>query len=289
LYLDKGVDSSVDSPGYYELVGFLFTKELQDMLKCSCGVIVVSLGLLRGFEKHIFNNKVALFSFATIPKVYRWQRILFNAVCSLLIFILVNSLVIAPFLMIEFQAAVFALALSLSPGYTFQTMAKLPAILPTVQYVEGPIPQSQRRRLPQEPVVIVKVGNGVQLYQQKSQKVLQDQVTELRVPGKTYKFDGDKSKLVPISDSVGKDILSRNNPDAKVKSVIDVKTEVIKNIVKETKTRHQYEPLSQRTKTLKDIEHKITKGEYIEAEIYERKVEERFKSKSSGFLKIDNK
>ena len=61
-------------------------------------------------------------------------------------------------------------------------------------------------------------------------------------------------------------------------------------IVTETRAQRKYEPLSQRlTKTLKDLENKLPKGDFIEAKIFERKVEESCKSQLSPFLKIENK
>lgn len=175
-------------------------------------------------------------------------------------------------------------------GHSLKTITKLPTISPTLQYIEHNLPPKRLLSLPetQPQRVIMKIGDPASLFEKVADRVIEAQLTEVKTQGKIFKFDGDLSKVVPISKAQAQKFLAPNKQGAEFQMVVDAKTEV-NSLVTEIKTRHKYEPLSHRTKTLKDIEDKLIKRNYIEAEIFERKIEEKCKAQPSRFLKIDMK
>ena len=166
LHIAKAVESCVDGPGYYELVDLSFVQELKKLLGCKSTkpIIMVTVGVVNVVKKYVFSNKSTLVQWLPIPQFYRWEKVILQGAAWFLIFITVNA--IAPLFMRNFQAVAFAITLAINPGYTFKSITNLPTILPTLQYVEHLLPQSQR--------VIMKVSDGGKLFEKTGEKVIEN-------------------------------------------------------------------------------------------------------------------
>lgn len=221
LHIDKAVEQCINGPGYYELVDFAFVQEFKRLLGCKAKkpIILLTVRVVRAIEKCVFNRESSsLFTWFHLPQVYRWKSVLAQGIFLFLILNIVKSIV--PLFMGKFQVILFTTALAINQSSTFKTITKLP----NLQYVEQISPRSQR--------VIIKIGDGNLLFEKMGEKVLENPLIEIDNQAKMFKFEGDKSKLVPISEFVVKKILSPNKQGAEVNRVIDVRAEV-KLIVKE--------------------------------------------------------
>jgi len=278
-------DKYIVADGNYEITDKKFIQAFRDWMGCHKDRIIVSPGVLAAVLASLaVGNLILYLGPITLTVTNNSKVIIAKRIFAFLTPAVTLMFVKVP-LIKQLRLLYFVLCFSLISPYEDPMIQQLPMYIETgqsslikYQYISDQYVSDIKEKLPK---LIMRTANAPELYVSHKETV-EDIVVKLLPTNNIPFIAGSKSKLL---SSRTKDDQVSTQP----KSLSVSQNAPGGSLIAHQKIKKNYIPLKQRTKTLADLEDKITKQEYDQAERWENPVKENLERSERLKISAENK